>query len=323
MTIKEWTERWMEVCDKPNVRRTTYEARRYIFQNHIIPSLGNIQLTELTEDDVGRFLEDRKHHGNHRPESKSYPEMSDESMLHLHRLLRQCLSQAVRDGLIQNNPADAFRYPKTMAVKANVLTALEAENYMEAAEELGCLPMFNLALMTGLRQRELIALKWSDLDVSKRILTIHKGRVVERCELIDYEDTIRKIQLTKETVALLEQEHLRHPGSPYMFQHPGTQKPYSPNMVRLLHNRIIERSGLDHVRFTDLRHTFAVLTLREGVELSALTETLGLVRRYMTKKNYEAYLPERGEKAPVNSDYAPSGEDLRQAADKLENLLNF
>ena len=71
MTIKEWTDYWMEVYDKPNVRWTTYEARRYIFQNHIIPGLGNIALTELTEDEVGRFLEDRKHHGNHRPESKS------------------------------------------------------------------------------------------------------------------------------------------------------------------------------------------------------------------------------------------------------------
>lgn len=323
MTIKEWTDYWIKVYDKPNVRRTTYEAHRYILQNHIIPSLGSIALTELTEDEVGRFLEDRKHHGNHRPESKSYPEMSDVSMRHLHRLLRQCLSQAVSDGLIEKNPADAFRYQKTLTVKASVLTALEAENYMDAAEEIDCLPMFNLALMSGLRQRELIALKWSDLDAAKRILTIYKGRVVERCELVDYEDTIRKIQLPKETVALLEQEHLRHPCSPYMFQHPGTQKPYSPNMLRLLHNRIIERSGLDHIRFTDLRHTFAVLTLREGVELSALTEKLGLARRYMTKKNYEAYLPERGEKAPVNSDYAPSGEDLRQAADKLENLLNF
>ena len=94
-------------------------------------------------------------------------------------------------------------------------------------------------------------------------------------------------------------------------------------MVRLLHNRIIERSGLDHIRFTDLRHTFAVLTLREGVELSALTETLGLARRYMTKKNYEMYLPGNGQNTPVNSDYAPSGENLRQAADKLENLMNF
>ncbi|NCB43535.1 MAG: site-specific integrase [Clostridia bacterium] len=323
MTIKEWIDYWMEVYDKSNVRRTTYEARRYICQNHIIPGLGNIQLTELTEDDVGRFLEDRKHHGNHRPESKSYPEMSDESMLHLHRLLRQCLNQAVRDGLIEKNPADAFRYPKTQAVKANVLTALEAENYMDAAEELDCLPMFNLALMSGLRQRELIALKWSDLDVTKRILTIHKGRVVERCELIDYGGTTREILLPQETAVLLEQEYLRHPNSPYLFPHPGTQKPYSPNMVRLLHNRIIEHSGLDHIRFTDLRHTFAVLTLREGVELSALTETLGLARRYMTKKNYEMYLPGNGQNAPVSGECAPSSEDMRQAADRLENLLNF
>lgn len=157
---------------------------------------------------------------------------------------------------------------------------------------------------------------------SVHILTIHKGRAVEQCELVDYGGTTREILLPQATVTLLEQEHLRHPSSPYMFPHPGTQKPYSPNMVRLLHNRIIERSGLDHIRFTDLRHTYSVLSLWEGVELSTLTKTLGLARRYMTMKNYEMYLPGKGQNAPVNSECDPSSEDLRLAADKLGNLLN-
>ena len=85
-------------------------------------------------------------------------------MRHIHRLLQQCLDQAIRDGLITDNPARAFCYPKPKKVSANVLTASEVEDYLDAAERLGHLPMFLLVLTAGLRQGELIALKWSDLD---------------------------------------------------------------------------------------------------------------------------------------------------------------
>lgn len=52
------------------------------------------------------------------------------------------------------------------------MTPLETEDYLDAAERLGYLPMFMLALTTGLRQSELIALKWSDLDIESRTLTV-------------------------------------------------------------------------------------------------------------------------------------------------------
>ena len=89
-------------------------------------------------------------------------------MRHIHRLLQQCLDQAMRDGLIGDNPARAFHYSKPKKVNADVLTPLEMEDYLDAAEQLGYLPMFMLALTTGLRQGELIALKWSDLDIENR-----------------------------------------------------------------------------------------------------------------------------------------------------------
>ena len=89
-------------------------------------------------------------------------------MRHIHRLLQQCLDQAIRDGLITDNPARAFCYPKPKKVSANVLTPTEVEDYLDAARRLGYLPMFLLALTAGLRQGELIALKWSDLDVNER-----------------------------------------------------------------------------------------------------------------------------------------------------------
>ena len=119
-----------------------------------------IPLSELTSEMVGEFLEERRRFGNHRPGNSG---LGEETMRHIHRLLQQCLDQAIRDGLLTENPAKAFRYRKSTTVKANIMTPLEMEDYLDAAERLGYLPMFMLALTTGLRQGELIALKWSDL----------------------------------------------------------------------------------------------------------------------------------------------------------------
>lgn len=167
MTLRDYILRWQVVCDKNQSRPTTYAAHGYLFKNHILPGLGGIPLSELTVERVGNFLEERKRFGGHRPESPEYPGLGEHTMRHIHRLLQQCLDQAMRDGLITDNPARAFRYPKPRKVSANVLTPSEVEDYLDAAERLGHLPMFLLALTAGLRQRELIALKWSDLNVKK------------------------------------------------------------------------------------------------------------------------------------------------------------
>ena len=116
-------------------------------------------------------------------------------MRHIHRLLQQCLDQAVRDGLIGDNPARAFHYSKPKKVNANMLTPLEMEDYLDATERLEHLPRFMLALTIGLRQGELIALKWNDLNVKDRTLTISGQRSVERRELIEYGSETRTITL--------------------------------------------------------------------------------------------------------------------------------
>ena len=165
MTLREYISFWQETYGKYQSRPTTYAAHNYVFKNHILLGLGDISLSELTSERVGEFLEERKRFGNHRPGNSG---LSEETMRHIHRLLQQCLGQAIRDGLIRENPAKAFRYRKSTTVKANIMTPLEMEDYLDAAERLGHLPMFMLALTAGLRQGELIALKWSDLDMKKR-----------------------------------------------------------------------------------------------------------------------------------------------------------
>ena len=322
MKLKDYILRWQEVYDKNQSRPTTYAAHSYIFKNHILPGLGEIQLSELTVEQVGNFLEERRRFGGHRPESPEYPGLGEHTMRHIHRLLQQCLDQAIRDGLIANNPARAFHYPKPKKVSANVLTPSEVEDYLDAAERLGHLPMFLLALTAGLRQGELIALKWSDLDTKERTLTITEKRSVERRELVEYEGGTRIVSLTPEAVELLRLEHAKHPGSSLMFMHPATQKPYSPQMVRRMHNEIIKEAGLDHIRFADLRHTCAVLSLQNGMGTKEVSQMLGHFRIAMTRQNYAPYLTHTADKSKDKPKEA-STEDLREAANILDSLLKF
>ena len=319
MTLREYISFWQETYDSHQSRPTTYAAHNYVFKNHIIPGLGATQLSELTSEMVGEFLEERKCFGNHRPGSSG---LGEETMRHIHRLLQQCLDQAVRDGLMADNPARAFHYSKPTKVNANVLTPLEMEDYLDAAEQLGYLPMFMLALTTGIRQGELIALKWSDLDIESRTLTVAENRAVERRELVEYGRQTRSIRLTPEVVDLLIREHSKHPSSPLVFMHPATLKPYSPQMVRRMHNEIIKKAGIEHIRYVDLRHTCAILALKNGTDAKELAQMLGHYRPTITRQNYEPYLPHEVQKDEDIPNEATQSE-LQQAANILDNLLKF
>ena len=107
-----------------------------------------------------------------------------------------------------------------------------------------------------------------------------------------------------------------------MFMHPATQRPYSPQMVRRLHNEIIQEAGLDHIRFVDLRHTCAVLSLQNGMDAKVVSQMLGHFRTAMTRQNYAPYL-DRPTAKNENEPTEASREELRQAADILDHLLKF
>lgn len=115
MTLREYISFWQGTYDKHQSRPTTYAAHNYVFKNHILPGLGDILLSELTSEMIGDFLEERRRFGNHRPGSSG---LGEETMRHIHRLLQQCLDQAMRDGLIGDNPARAFHYSKPKKVNA-------------------------------------------------------------------------------------------------------------------------------------------------------------------------------------------------------------
>ena len=322
MTLREFVIHWQESWDKEHSRPSTYAAHGYLLKNHILPGLGDVSLSQLTEKRIGEFLDERRRFGGHRPEKPEYPRLGEESVRHIQTLLQQILEQAVREGLMSENPARPFYRRRSKTVKAKPLTPLEVEDYLDAAEELGYLPMFLLTLTAGLRQCELIALQWNDLDVEHCTLTINEGRSVVNGTLVEYSGDTRTIPLTEEVTKLLIHEHSAYPNSPWMFVNPSTQMPLSPKAVRWMHSEIIQRAGLTHIRFTDLRHTCAVNALKNGMEVRELSQMLGHAKTTTTRWDYSSYLSQSELKREAQQT-THEMDELKQASMQMENLFEF
>ncbi len=321
MKLKEWIPIWQEQYDDPSVRQSTYEAHRYLLENHIQPRLGKWELNELTNGRIRRFYTQCRNTGNHRTNQL----LSDVTMRHIMILLRKILRQAAADGWLEAEPMADWSFPKMQAVKAEALTMQEAADYLDAAGQLGYGALFTLAVRYGLRQRELIALKWSDVDMKKPSLTIHAGRVVKEGKLVEYAGKVRELQLSPEDAALLEQEHAKHPSSEVLFIHPGTLKPYSPNMVRLRHKWILEKAEIPHIRFEDLRHTCAVLALQNGMTAAELTHLQGRCRTTQTRQSYAEHMNQtkKSQAQITASEQQDSQKEQQQAVQALDDLLGF
>jgi len=300
------------MVDRPASRPTTFAAHGYLLKNHILPRLGDRELSDITPEELQHFLEDCKWRGNHR----STEPLKQETLRHILSLTSKVLSRAEQDGFIAQNPAKGM----VILARNEPLSDWEMEEYLDAAEELEVLPIFLLALEHGLRQRELIALKWSDLDEQSRTLTIRMHRTVEYGGLVEYEGPTRTVTLSEPAAAELKKLRSRFPSSQAMFVHPGTLKPYSPGMIRRLHSKVLERAGLPPIRFIDLRHTYSVRALEEGRTVKEIAANLGHTRLTTTRKCYRKYLPQNADHIKKSAAKRAAAEQ-KQAAKQLGKLF--
>ncbi len=310
-TVEQWCTLWFENYARPSIRETTAAYYRNYIEKHIVPGIGKIRLKKLTTLDLQKFYNKLKEGGR----VKRYEEMTDLSLSSktvrgLHIMLKQCLEQAVQEGLIPQNPAARCKLPPKEKREMQVIPPEKIGAYLKAAEEHGVLPMFYLELATGLRRGELTALLWSDLDVKASTLSVSKSALRISGEVKvnppKTQNSVRTICLSRETVDLLIREHRKHPFSPYMFPSPVTGEMYGPDCIGHLHKTLLKKAGIEEkVRFHDLRHTFATLALQSGVDAKTVSSILG---HYSTSFTLDVY--------------AHTTKDMqREAAEKIGTLL--
>lgn len=281
LTVGQWAALWFENYAKPSIRESTAEHYRNFVENHIAPDIGKIKLRKLTTLDIQKFYNRTRESGRiQRYEGMKVSGLSNKTVRSLHAMLRQCLDQAVMERLIPYNPAANCKLPPKEKKEMQIIPPEKLGDYLRAAKEHGVLPMFYLELTTGLRRGELLALLWTDLNVKEKCLTVSKSVARGKGELRVTEpktkNSVRTVYVDDEAVRLLVQDRKNHPFSPYLFPSPVTGGMYGPDCVGRIHKKLLKRAGIEeHVRFHDLRRTFATMALQNGVDIKTVSGMLG------------------------------------------------
>ena len=291
-TVEKWVNVWFETYSKPNIREKTQEYYQRFIRLHIIPHIGHIKLNKLTSRDIQKMYNEVREHGRTRKEQKeTNPGLSTSYVRGMHTMLHNCLDRAVKEKLIPYNPSDDCVLPKLKKQEMKILKQEDMAAYLAEADRRGVLPMMFMVLCTGLRRGEIAALRWDDLDIEKKTLSISKQAVAVKGGGVKATEpktdtSIRKISVSQQVIDMLTAEHEKHPDNPIMFPSPVNGGMWYPDAINRLHQRILKSAGLEHIRLHDLRHTFATVALQNGVDVKTVSSMLGHSDAGFTLRTY-------------------------------------
>ena len=182
-TLGEFLERWLNDYARPNLAPRTAEGYESIIRQHLIPALGNITLTQLKPEHLQRYYSETLSSG--RCDGKGA--LSPQSVRHHHTALHKALQTAVEWRLLSRNVADAVRPPHVERPEMQTWGEDDMAHFLEAAKPTPYYALFYTALFTGMRRSELLALRWSDIDlllcqvyVTRTLHQLRDGSIVYR-----------------------------------------------------------------------------------------------------------------------------------------------
>jgi integrase len=270
-----------------------------MIEPHIIPALGRLKLKDLNPVHVRSFYREKLDSG-----------LSAATVRKMHSVLRKALKQAVLDGLIPRNVCEAVKPPKVERKEIKPLDREQAKALLEAASADRLEGLYVLAIHTGMREGELLGLKWDDVDLEAGVLRLRRALVREgsKVKLGDLKTpkSRRSVRLTRAAAEALrshlerqleEMERmgsLYQPGGLVFATESGTL--INPSNLR---NRsfkpLLKHAGLPDMCFHDLRHTCATLLLTQGTHPKLVQELLGHATIAMTLDTYSHFLPSMGD----------------------------
>jgi integrase len=300
LTVGEYLDRWLKDV-KDTVRQSTHERYGYAIEPHIKPAIGRIKLKDLKSAQVRWFYRDRLDYG-----------LAPATVQKLHVVLHKALEAAVADGLIPRNAAAGLKLPRIIREEIDPLNRDEARRLLKAARGDRLEALYVLALNTGMRQGELLALKWADVGLERGVLrvrrTLSRTDKTYALEEPKTKKSRRTIRLTAGAVEALKAhlsrqlDEMEGMGSLYQSGElvfaTTTGTIIDPSNLR---NRsfkpLLERAGLRPIRFHDLRHTCATLLLSRNVNPKIVSEMLGHANIAITLDTYSHVLPDMQQKA--------------------------
>lgn len=294
MLYREYVTDWLE--KKQDINKKTRKTNEGHLNNHIIPELGHIPLQKINVTHIESFIAAIQKKG-----------LADGTVRKIYNLVQTSFNSAIRKEIISKNPFDLLDKsdkPKTGKPKVDYWTKEEVKTFLKSIENHRHKIIFILAIYTGMRQGEILALRWRDVDTENKQLRIS--------QILDYDNTIEKrvktdagyrsvtisdfvvselkkqrAQIVKEKLAAKEGEYFDND----LVVCRTNGMPVSKSNFHKFWVRKLDKSGVRKIRFHDLRHTCASLLFSAGVHPKVVQELLGHKSIKITLDTYSHMLP--------------------------------
>jgi integrase len=255
----------------------TYDGYESIIIHHLKPAFGDIKLKQLHPTAIDSYY------------GRISKELSPRTIHHIHRVLFKALKYAGEIDFLARNPCSYAHPPKPQNKTMRTLIPDEAALLLDRAKDTRYYPVIYTALFTGMRQGELLGLRWRDVNLKTRSISVcqvlYKSRHGYIFKEPKTERSKRNIKITDKLMTFLT-EYKRERENVYFEL--GTVlgldslvfanddgRPYNPSVLSHDFQRLVQRIGFRGVRFHDLRHTFASLMLLQGANVKVISEALG------------------------------------------------
>jgi integrase len=314
LLVRDYLARWLSDHAKPNCSVRTYERYQELIQSYIDPRVGHLPLAKLRPLHIQAMEADLLEGGRTRRQEGGPAGLSARTVLHVHRVLSTALRQAVRWQLLARNPAEAVRPPRPTRAPVQALDEEQTARLLAAAKgsplHAPVLAPVLVAVMTGLRRGELLALRWSDVDLEAATLSVAQTLRVTHSGLVfappKTGKSRRLLALPPLVVETLREHRTRQLEErlrlgPVWEEHglvfPGPDgRPWHPDTFTSAFRALCPRAGVK-VRFHDLRHSHATQLLKAGVHPKIVSERLGHSTVGITLDIYSHLLPGMQEEA--------------------------
>lgn len=306
MTVGQWLDVWL--ATRNTLRPSTRQLYEQLIRDYLQPRLGGFALPELTIGKVQAAFTAllRANVVRSRP-------LSPTTVQRIREVLRAALNGAIRRGLITHNPARWVELPSARRPRAVVWTEARVElwrrtgerpavavwtaeqtaTFLEQVRDHQLYPLYHVAALLGLRRGEAVGLRWCDVDLANRTLSVVR-QLVERdgrgvC-LPKTDASCRIVALDRGTTALLRRLAREDPAGDWVFSH-DQGRSWSPSYVSRTFQALVDEAGLPPIRFHDLRHGAATLSLAAGNELRVVQALLGHSSIVLTADTYTSVPP--------------------------------
>ena len=292
--FEDFLDEWLK--SKSNaIKNTTWNLYECVIRNHINPILGKIKLSDISPQKIQTLYIQKERDG-----------VGNRTIRVIYTLLNSSLRNAVRLGAIHTNPTEATTPPKYETPEMQSYSEHEITQLLLAVKGTSLEAIIYLAITTGLRQSELLALKWSDIDWDRNTISVQR-QLKRKYEYKEYFSSLktksgrRTISLGINTIDKLRDHHQQQMNekkemgdrwneNDLIFPSTIGTPTHQRNLLRKF-KTLIEESGLREIRFHDLRHTAASLMLNHGISPLIVAKRLGHSKVSITLDTYGHLLP--------------------------------